>query len=493
MNTTAQRQSKGFYVLLFAEMCERYSFYTFVYLLVLYLTNERGMTDTEAGLLYGTVMSFVYLAVVAGGFVADRVLGLRRSIQLGAVISAAGCALLSGGIAPNLALAALITGTGLFRGNVISLLGCLFRLDTRQQEAAFSIYYMGINAGSFAASLGSGYIANAFGYSWAFAAAGIGQLLAFAIFVLGRRSLQGQGMAPARRLLARPDGTGMLLPVLVVVSVLAITGVISLLLPRADLAQGVLFSLSLLAVGYFMLEMRREHRAVRRRLSGLLVLFVFAVIFWAVYGQTDLSVILYIERRVDHAILGELVPTTAFEGLNPIFVLLLAPVFAWLWLRLAMKNADPSVPLKFVFGLISLALAFFVLKLGDTMTPANSLVPPFWLVAFFLLFTVGELCVSPIGMSLVSRLAPARLLGFTMGLWFLTEAIAKYLSGLINDFAAVPADATAAAAMIVFADAFGDYGWMALAGALALTPLVGLLRRLISNQGPEGDNGRMMK
>jgi proton-dependent oligopeptide transporter, POT family len=490
MDAAARRQPKGLYFLLLAELCERFAFYTLVFQLALYLTEARGFGDSAADLLYGGFTAFVYLMTVVGGLVADRWLGYRQAIVVGGLVSTAGFVLLFVGDDLYLGLAALITGTGLFKVNITSLLGCLYRQHDEHQESGFSLYYMGINAGSFAASLGSGYVASRFGYQWAFAMAGIGELLAVAVFLVGRGYLQGEGMVPAGTAISRSADRHLPRLLAIVVGSIGATGLIGLLLLEPGAAGAGLTGFGLLALAYFIFEMRREHREQQHKLVALLLLFIFAVVFWAVYGQSGLSVILYIQRSVDREILGHARAAASFESLNPIFVLLTAPVFSWLWIHLARKHLNPSIPAKFLLGLILLGSAFFVLKLGGATTPSESLVPPIWLVAFFFLLTCGEMCVSPVGLSIVSHLTPRRLLGFGMGMWFLAESVANYLSGIVAQIAAVAPGTAAFETRSIYESAFVDYGALALAGAVALLPLLALIRRLMGRSGGDDTDER---
>jgi POT family proton-dependent oligopeptide transporter len=479
-----ERQPKGLAVLFLVEMCERFGFYTLLFLLALYLTGDLGMTDDRADLLYGAYTSFIYLAAVAGGFLADRVLGFRRAIIAGALISACGYALLAAGQDIHIALAILVAGGGLFKVNVTSLLGRLYGPRDGRREGGFALYYMGINAGSFTAGLSAGYVATTFGYGWAFAMAAGGVLLALTIFLLGPRFLQGEGMPPKDGRLFRQSPGGVFDAVFVGVGIAVTIAAVALLLLKPSMAGEVLAVLGALVLGLFFFEVRRAPVSDRQPLIALLVLFLFAVFFWAVYAQSGLSVILYIQRSVNRDVFGQTLSPTLFESLNPILILLTAPLFSWLWVRLARKHLNPSVPLKFVFGLALLAFAFFALKLGGMIS--GTVVAPAWPVAFFLLLTAGEMCVSPIGMSLVSRVAPSYLLGLTMGMWFLAEAIAYYVSGLIAQIASIPTGLSKAETELVYENAFFQFGLLAIAAALTLLPLVGFTRRLLARK--DGDD-----
>jgi len=477
------RYPRGFYVLFLSEMFERFAFYTLIFLLVLYLTNRVGMPDARTTLLFGAFTSFVYLATVAGGFVADRILGFRRAIILGGLFSSAGYLLLTAQDGLYIGLAALVVGNGLFKVNITSLLGSLHDDNSAQRESSFTFYYMGINIGSFAASLISGFIATTFGYEYAFLMAAAGMMASLAIFIGGQKALSDRGLPPERALILRHGSHRISGTLVLAVGMALAAAAVTALLHNAGVAGTVIAVLSVVAVGYFVFELVRERPPRRNALIALLALFVFSILFWCIYGQSAISVLLYTERSVDREILGRIIPATAFESLNPLFVILLAPLVALLWTRLAQSRFNPSAPVKFAIGLLFLALAFFALKMGGASSGQQSLVPPVWLVIFFFLMTCGETCVSPVGMSIVSRLAPPRLLGFTMGMWFLAEAVADYLSGLVAAISAVPKDATAMMTRQIYESAFSVYALIALVGMLVLLPIARVIGRHIETGG----------
>lgn len=479
-----RRYPRGFFVLFYSEMLERFGFYTLIFLLVLYLTNKIGMPDAKSTLLYGAFTSLVYLATVAGGFIADRILGFRRAIILGGVFSLVGYLLLTVQAGLYVGLAALVVGNGLFKVNITSLLGSLHDDDTAQRESSFTLYYMGINIGPFAASIGSGFIATKYGYEYAFLMAAAGMIASLVIFVLGQTALSGRGLPPKATVILRRGRHQIPGTVILAISMALSAVLVTALLHNADLAGTAIAVLSALAVGYFMFELIRERPARRNALLALLTLFVFATLFWCIYGQSAISVLLYTERSVDREVLGRIIPASAFQSLNPLFVILLAPLFALLWTWLSRTRFNPSAPVKFVIGLLLLALAFFALKMGGATSSQQPLVPPVWLVTFFFLMTCAEICVSPVGMSIVSRLAPPRLLGFTMGMWFLAEAVADFLSGLLAGFSAVPKGASEAATRQIYESSFSLYALIAFVGVIALLPLARVIGRHIETVDP---------
>lgn len=477
------RYPRGFFVLFFSEMMERFGFYTLIFLLVLYLTNELGMPDARTTLLFGAFMSFVYLATVGGGFAADRILGFRRAIILGGALSVLGYVLLTFQAGLHAGLAAVVVGTGLFKVNITGLLGSLHDDDTAQRESSFTLYYMGINIGSFAASLLSGFVATTYGYDYAFLLAAAAMVVSLVIFMVGRKALTDRGLPPLTQSKRRRRKAAYTDAIILAVGMVVAAVLVAFFLRNAGLAGIAIAALSALAVGYFVIELIREHPPRRNALIALLTLFIFAILFWCIYGQDTTSVLLYTERSVDRNVFGHVYSPSTFESLNPLFVVLLAPVFALLWTGLSRTRFNPSAPIKFAFGLLLLALAFYSLKLGGASSGPQTLIPPAWLVIFFLLVTCAEICVAPVGMSIVSRLAPPRLLGFTMGMWFLAKAVADYASGLIAGLSAVPEGASVLVTRQIYEHSFSVYALIAFVGAVVLFPLARVIGRHIETDG----------
>ena len=431
--------------------------------------------------MFGSFTAFIYGMTVAGGMLADRLLGFRLAILFGAATMAAGYGLMAIGNRTLLfvGLAALIIGNGFLKPNVSSLLGQLYGLDDPRRDSGFTLFYMGINIGGMLALALAGVVANRFGYGAAFLLAGLGKCLAFATLYFGQRYLDGKGLAPAGRPLFRTSLAGTPNLVWFALGVVAAI-IIAFFFLRHDIAAGgalVVFALAFLVV--FLRDVARGDAAEQRLIFALLILFAFSVAFWAVYSQADASVLLFISRMVDRNVFGFTIPPSSFLSLNPLFIIGLAPLFSWLWLRLAHRHISPSAAGKFVIGLFLLGAAFLVLRLPDAVFGLDTPVAPGWLVAFFLLYSCGELCVSPVGLSTVTRWAPARLLGFAMGMWFLSNALADYVGGVIAGIAAVPAGTPPSATRSIYDGAFLDYGLIAIAAAAVLLIALPFVARLV--------------
>ena len=386
------KQPRGIYLLFAVEMWERFSYYGMRALLVLYLVDAQhggmGWDRAPAQRLYGWYGFFAYVLPVLGGAAADRWLGTRRAILIGGLIIAAGHFCLATPIAGTFfaGLVLVVVGTGFFKANVSTMVGQLYRERDPRRDPGFTIYYMGVNTGALLGPLVCGYLAASphWGWHYGFGAAGVGMVLGLVFYVaLRNRYLPGIGLAPTR------------------------------VASRAG--EKVAHA--------------RLTREERDRIIALLVIFFFVIFFWTGFEQAGSSMNLFAQERTNRDVFGYLVPAAWFQSLNPVFILLLGPVFAALWVLLARRGREPSTPIKMTAGLAFMALGFVFMVVGAQRNAAGALVSPMWLVAAYLLHTVGELCISPIGLSLVTRLAPVRLGAFFMGMWFLATGIAELVAG----------------------------------------------------------------
>lgn len=474
-----RKQPKALYYLFLTEMWERFGFYTMVSVFVLYLTSQLDMTDDKAFLIFGAYTSFAWLTPVVGGILADRLLGFRLSIAVGAAMMSAGYLLLQfeSHLMMFLALGVLAVGNGFFKANVAALLGQFYGEDDPRRSSGFTIFYMGINVGGLAATVLAGIVATQYSYAAAFAMAGIGKLISLTTFLLARRHLGDQGLMPKTSLLA--NGPNLTVAASVVAGVLGAIGVIAFLVEYNILDGRILAIAGLAVVGYFLYEVFREEPARRPKLFAFIVLVAFSVVFWSIYMQAGTSITLYTERAVNLVAFGFHIPPSDIQSLNPLFILLLAPIFAFVWRRTHEARIDISVPIKFFLGLAFMGSAFLVLRLGGLSAGDGVKVDLYWMVLFFLLYTMGEMSLSPVGLSMATELPPKRLAGFAVGVWLLATAGANYIAGVIAGFASVPAGTGVAQQRHIYESAFTDYGLLGLSAALLLLALSPLLRRMM--------------
>jgi POT family proton-dependent oligopeptide transporter len=456
-------------MLFMTEFWERFAFYGMRWALVLYIVAQfyqgSGAGEAPANQLYGAYLALVYAAAIFGGYVADKVIGYQRSILLGAVVMAAGLFMIT---VPNeqvfrLGLATIIAGNGLFKPNISTMVGQLYGMGDPRRDSGFTIFYMGINAGAFLAPILTGILADqVFGtpempsYKVVFIASGVGMLLSLAWFWVGRRQLQGVGRPPAGA-----ESRGRVLGVLIGVLV-AIPAIYFLLTIGAGALAWVLGALFVALCVMILVEGVREGPVQRDRAIAMLIIFAFNVMFWMFFEQAGSSFNFLADKIVDRTFGDWVFPVAWFQSINPIAILALAPLFAWLWVK--MGNANPSIPRKFGLGLIFNGLAFLLLMFALSSLVDDAGMIPFWtLFAVYVIQTVGELFLSPIGLSMVTKLAPMRLVGFGMGGWFLSTGIGNNLSGIFAGHVSGTGGMT-----VESAHAGYTFGFWALLGAGAL-------------------------
>jgi POT family proton-dependent oligopeptide transporter len=423
-------------MLFMTEFWERFAFYGIRWALTLYIVAEffqgSGAGEAPANRLYGAYLALVYASALFGGFVADRLIGYQRSLLIGAVVMSVGLFLIA---VPNqevfkIGLATIIAGNGLFKPNVSTMVGKLYPLNDPRRDSGFTIFYMGINAGGFVAPILTGLLADKlFGseampaYKYVFIASGIGMLISLVWFWIGRRQLGAVGRPPA-------GGEGMGRTIGVLLATLVVIPVAyGLLLIDAGILGWILTALFVALCAMILVEGIREGRVPRDRSIAMLIVFVFNVMFFMFFEQAGSSFNFLAQNIVERDLGGWMFPVGWFQSVNTLAILVLGPVFVWLWV--ALKSSNPSIPRKFGLGLIFNGLAFALLMFALSSLVDGSGKIPFWtLFMVYVIQTVGELCLSPIGLSMTTKLAPTKVVGFAMGGWFLSTAIGNNLSGI---------------------------------------------------------------
>ena len=450
----------GLRTLFFTEMWERFSYYGLRPLLVLFMSAALldggfGFDRSQASAIVGIYAACVYLASLPGGWIADRWLGLRRAIYYGAILITLGhlsiglSGLAGQGTVGKLCffagLALIVMGTGLLKPNISAIVGDLYPEGGARRDAGFSIFYMGINTGSFFGQLITGFLGEQVGWHWGFGAAGVGMLLGlicFKIFApstlgdLGRDIVRDPDPVKQSRRESRVKAiTWGILGAVALVFVLAGAGFVTLdpqLIGRY--MTGVLIGMAVIFFVYTLI-IAKSTAEERKRLLVIMVLFVFAAIFWSAFEQQPTALNLFARDFTDRTVGSFEIPATWFQSVNSLFIILLAPVAASVWLSLGRGKGDLSSPAKFTLGLLFTALGFGVMLLAANRVVAGNgalLVSPWWLVGSYFLQTVGELCVSPVGLSSMTKLSPRRYLGQTMGIWFLASAVGNLIGGLVG-------------------------------------------------------------
>jgi proton-dependent oligopeptide transporter, POT family len=605
----------GLFVLFFAEMWERFSYYGMRALLILYMIKGfLKYTDNDAYAVYGAYTSLVYATPFIGGMLADKLLGSRRAVILGGLLMAAGHLLMTmeTKTAFFVALALIICGNGFFKPNISTIVGTLYPERSEKRDSGFTIFYIGINLGAAMSGLICGYVGETWGWHYGFGLATIGMLVGLSVFwapvivsqimilvvgwgtgigmlmlgddpytkainafvavalagsatiafiALGRGGLpEGAGAPPEPERLRKPLFLGLRTDVVVYLGVLLAIPVVAMLVQRNTIAGWVLIVFGVLAFGLLVYEAVRSPKVERERLFVVLILMFFSMLFWSFFEQAGSSVNNFTDRNVDRviedrvltdedvgetitmtlnqaqlgwerdgkvvtmtaldeareadatevswtvgpehvgmAIGGAEIKTTVFQSANPIYILIFGLIFSWLWGFLGRRGLDPPIPVKFGMGLAQLGLGFVALWYGATQCDDQGMVGVGWLLVGYLLHTTGELCLSPVGLSMVTKLSPARMVGAVMGAWFLATAFSAYLAGLIatltgvehaaGEEASIPAPLETVG---VYGDVFGKIAIAALVSAAIVFVLSPLLKKWMHaelNDGPEGGGG----
>ncbi|MCB9876784.1 MAG: peptide MFS transporter [Planctomycetes bacterium] len=441
---------KGLPTLFTSEMWERFCFYGARALLVFTLVGQFGFSKGDASKVYGVYCAFVYATAILGGWVADKVLGFRRSILVGGMIMAAGEFLL---FVPSqdvffYGLALIITGNGLFKPNISSIVGKLYAPGDKLRDQGFVIFYQGINLGAFLAPLICGGIGENVDFRLGFLIAGIGMVIGVVTFWRGLGKLDDIGRPPPGR-----EGPGSI--ALVVGGAAVLSGVVYLLLQRDDLMFGVLGTLFGVIVLLLVAVAIRQDRVGRDRLLGLVILLFANAFFWALFEQAGSSLNFFAKNWTDRQLFGAEVPATWFQSVNAVCIITLAPVFVWLWRWLDRTGRDPSIPVKFGMGIVPLGLGFGALMLGIGLAPEGGKVGMWWLGLLYVLHTCGELCLSPVGLSAVTKLAPPSLAGMVMGAWFLSIAVGNFAAGQVAALVGSGGDGEGIASAQGYVDVYG--------------------------------------
>ena len=436
---------RGLSTLFFTELWERFSYYGMRAILVLFMTNAiatggLGMTDVTATAIYGLYTAAVYLVALPGGWIADRLLGQRRSVLFGGIVIAAGHFTLA---IPSIAtfylgLILIVLGTGLLKPNISAIVGDLYPEGGARRDAGFSIYYMGINVGAFLGPLVCGYLGEDINWHLGFSAAGFGMVVGVIQYVWSSKYLGDAGQvkpevrAPGARTQALRSLLGCIAAIFGVALLLAAlqsAGILQMTLVGFARATGVfIVVLAAAFLGYVVL-FGKLTRAEQKRVGVIAVCFLAAATFWSGFEQAGSSMNLFAERLTDRNILGWVMPASWLQSVNPIFIILLAPVFSALWLRLGSRN--PSISAKFAYGLLQLAFGFLLMAWASVYTANGNLVSPTWLTVTYFFHTTGELCLSPIGLSSITKLSPPRFVGQMMGIWFMGSAVGNLIAGLV--------------------------------------------------------------
>lgn len=481
---------RGLSTLFFTEMWERFSYYGMRALLLLYMTapvaaGGLGFDTARGGAIYGLYTSMVYMTTLPGGWLADRLIGQRRAVLYGGILIASGhfCMAFPSLSTFYLGLFLIVIGTGMLKGNVSVIVGQLYAPDDVRRDAGFSIFYVGINLGAFISPLVCGYLGQRVDWHVGFAAAGVGMVIGLIQYTLGAHYLGEAGLRPAaaaspaaavalRRNVIRWGGLGLI--AVVAIGAAAFLGVVRVTATQLSDAAGVFLLILSIAFFGWLFFAGDWTPSERRRLYVIGVLFLGASLFWAAFEQAGSTLNLFADRDTHNVVGSYEFPSSWYQSLNSLFIFALAPVFAWLWVRLASARKEPSSPAKFALGLIFVGAGFAVLIPAAALSERGVQVSPVWLIATYLLHTTGELLLSPVGLSAMTRLAPVRIAGLMMGVWFLASSVGNYVGGRVSAFyESWP-----------LPNLFGAVAAFAAVAGLILFALVPPIRKMMEREGP---------
>ena len=509
MTTTATSTGTQFFghpkalvICFLTEMWERFSYYGMRALLIFYLTQHFLFSDQVAAGIFGTYISLVYITPVLGGIIADRYLGASKAVVLGALLLVAGhlgMALEGTQAIERLgangtevirdpfylqvfyfSLGLIIVGVGFLKGNISTLVGSLYEREDPRRDGAYTLFYMGINLGSFLGAIICGFLLQYKGFSWGFGAAGVGMLAGLLVFLKGKHLFGDAGLPKEPEALTRKSIAGLSREWVIYAASFFAVIVCWQLMQSPEIVGGLLGISLLLAVGAVVFYSLTKCEPIDRdRMLVCLFLMSYQVIFWSLFEQTASSLSLMTDRNVDRVLFGFEIPAAAFQSINAFFIITLAPLFNFLWISLARRGWEPSTPAKFALSLIQLGLGFLLLVYGASLATDPTQVAVIWIVLLYLLHTTGELCISPVGLSMTSRLSVPGVVGMMMGCWFLASAAGNYVSGTI---AAITGSDTVggeivdpAAALQTYIDVYQTAGLYSIAAgllALLIVPII---------------------
>ena len=470
---------KALFYLFMVEMWERFSYYGMRAILVLYAISSisesglkagLGLTEEEAYGMYAAYGALVYLTPLLGGYLADKVIGFRKAIVWGGLLMALGqiSLMITDNTTFLIGLSLLVLGNGFFKPNISSLIGKLYPEDSKYRDSGFTIFYMGINVGAVLTGLTCGTIGEMEGWRYGFGLAGAGMIIGLIVFFIAqsRGVLEDKGLTPeganSNSFLYTCIGTLLLVPIAY------------FLINKNDLMDYVLTVAGLVTIFGLLGASFRYDKVQKQRLWVIIILLLFTSMFWTFFELAGSALTVFTLKNVDKTFLGVTLTASNFQSFNPFFIIVLAPLFSMLWNKLAGTRLDPPAGIKFGIGLLLLGISFLGLQLGRSFA-VNGMIPAIFIIVMYLLQSIGELTLSPTGLSLVTKLSPAKLVGFMMGFWFLSSSIAHQAGKHIAKLTAVDENISVEQTLDISLNVFNGVGLTALAGGvfiLIISPII---------------------
>ncbi len=459
MNTNSASMShpKGLYLLFFTEMWERFSYYGMRAIFVLYMVNGLKMAENDASNIYGSYTGLVYLTPLLGGYLSDRFLGNRRSIEIGGVLMAIGQFLMffsastSGATAITLmwaGLTSLIIGNGFFKPNISTMVGQLYPEGDRRVDSAFTIFYMGINLGAFFSPLICGTLGEKIAFKWGFFAAGVGMVIGVLLFLAQKNRYlvtdKGEPIGMPNKKLDTKNIAYLIGAILLIFFLLNFKTMFNV---DRDVIGYFIFG-SMIIIPAIIISDKSLTSTEKSRIWVIFILAFFVIFFWGAFEQAGASLTIFADKQTDRHIFGWEMPASYFQSVNPLSIIVLAPLFSAMWIKLGNKNLEPSTPRKMALGLGLVALGYVLIAFAVKGVDASTKINMFWLFSLYVVHTMGELCLSPIGLSMVAKLSPARFSSLLMGTWFLANAAANKFAGTLSEL--IPSEANPTTSFVGF-------------------------------------------
>ncbi|MCG8701162.1 MAG: peptide MFS transporter [Bacteroidales bacterium] len=453
MNISSTKHPPALSVLFFTEMWERFSFYCMKALLVLYLTAKIidggfEFSREQALQIFGLYLGLVYFTPMLGGIIADKWLGQRKSIYIGGILMAAGqfsLAFSEHSAATQrmfwlyAGLGLLVIGNGFFKPNISTMVGELYEENDHRKDSGFTLFYMGINIGALTGPIASGILGERIDWFYGFGSAGIGMVIGCIWFFTQSKKLGNIGFPPARNgktkqyYLTNKDRIEIAGYIIGIIALVCLF-IISWSQLNEVVRKYIVLSVAFLLIGYlsFNITTNTKGKKAWSKISVIFILVIFNILFWAGFEQMGGTLNLFADQNTQRTTFMGTIPTTFFQSIGALFIVFLAPLFSQMWIWLSNVKRNPSTPAKFALGLLFLSIGFVVMSAASHQADGGNLVSPLWLIGVYLMFTIGELCMSPIGLSMVTRLSPPKIVSAMMGLWFASIALAGYLAGILE-------------------------------------------------------------
>lgn len=472
---------KQLWYLFLSEMWERFAFYGMRGMLTIFMVEKLMLSEPDANLKYGGIQAFIYTMTFIGGLFADKILGFRKSIFWGGILMIIGSFTLA--FSPvdlyYIGISFTIVGTGFFKPNISTMVGSLYKEGDPRRDAGFGLFYSGINIGAFLGGLYCIRVANHYSWNAAFSLAGIGMAIGLLIFIFTKRSLGPIGLSPLAGKM--PSHKIKLYDIMVYAGSLLIMPFILLLVSNSKYTDYFMYTVGPLAFAYIIYEMTKVDKIARQKLTAALVFIIFSIFFWAFFEQAGGSLSLFARYNLTHQMLGfSFDPNEVNNSSNSVFVIILSPFFGLLWLALGKRKMEPNTLIKFGLGFLFVSAAFYIFFYTRYFADANGMTSLSVFTVAYLVITLGELCLSPIGLSLMTTLAPKHLHGVMMGFWFLASAYGQYAAGIFGaDMSSSNPKASLLDKLMLYTDGYKHLAIYALVAGVLLIVISPLVKKLM--------------